>query len=282
MSDFSDRPLVAGSLTGVRAFSVDRLGRLSGPSHGGIFGPSENVATCSSPARAWFKAARRLSALSQWSITYNTPYPSSLSFDPPAAEVQTEAEGAAPTEGERHQIAGMACACGYYAYFDKGNNPHAGKTTVHALIEGYGVCTVGERGFRAEKAKLVALVDPTAKRLRDRELTEPWTLSRFSLLVALACLVTLIYTAIEGHTLAALITAVAFGANFLLFLYNDMRSREAVGRGSFAQVRANYPGVPVYPSLRAAYREHPLTVPERDPAPTPETHEDFWTMEAPR
>src|SRR5699024_4268200 len=42
-------------------------------------------------------------------------------------------------------------------------------------------------------------------------------------------------------------------------------------------VRRNYPDVPVYPSLRAALRAHPLTVPER---PSPQTCDDFWTRAA--
>ena len=48
----------------------------------------------------------------------------------------------------------------------------------------------------------------------------------------------------------------------------------------WSRVLANYPDVPVYPSIEAALREHPLTVPPDDPVPTPETDPDFWTRSA--
>jgi len=53
----------------------------------------------------------------------------------------------------------MACSCGFYAYFD-GANTYMNTTRVAGLIEGYGHLIVGSRGFRAENARIVALIQP--------------------------------------------------------------------------------------------------------------------------
>ena len=39
MSDFSDRPFVAGVITGLRAFRIDLLGRLTGVVHRDVWTP---------------------------------------------------------------------------------------------------------------------------------------------------------------------------------------------------------------------------------------------------
>jgi hypothetical protein len=62
-----------------------------------------------------------------------------------------------------HQVA--TCSCGFYAYFDEAND-YADSTTVTGVIEAYGKVTIGTRGFRAEKARLRALVIP---RLRNSD-----------------------------------------------------------------------------------------------------------------
>lgn len=117
MSDFGDRPFVAGSLIGIRSFRA-KAGWLCSPLHTSDPWPAgENVAECG-------------------------PGPFSLRF-------LADAE---------HQVAGMNCSCGFYAYFDLDHNPYHSRSNILGLIEGYGVATVGSRGFRCEKARLVAIV----------------------------------------------------------------------------------------------------------------------------
>lgn len=53
----------------------------------------------------------------------------------------------------------MACQCGFFAYYD-GTNNYRGESKISGLIAGYGRCIVGERGFRAEKARIVAFIQP--------------------------------------------------------------------------------------------------------------------------
>jgi hypothetical protein len=200
MSEFSDRPFVAGSLVGLRAFSVDALGRLTGPAYGGIFKPGENEAEClkrddwtasyQSIMNSYSAAVHRM----VWSVGPTAP---TTSFDLPVSitpalqssrgfgksgriraaydeankiiETKSLAEEAVerevpptPPEAPPHSLAGIDCTCGFYAYFD-GRNTYDEEGRVSAIIEGYGVCTLGSSGFRASKARLLALIEPDAK-----------------------------------------------------------------------------------------------------------------------
>lgn len=156
MSDFSDRPFVAGSLTGLRAFGVDPHGRLYGPSFDQVFRPGENVAVC-----------RKDEANSGWMF----PPLASLAFPvfgpnepvkPEATKLAEDAATSKPPKKPKHTLAGLGCSCGFYAYFD-GRNDYKERHRLGVVIEGYGVCTVGTRGFRAEKARPVALIAPGRK-----------------------------------------------------------------------------------------------------------------------
>ena len=60
---------------------------------------------------------------------------------------------------KKHHVASVDCSCGFYAYFSPGADQLSGD--VEGIIEGYGRVTVGSKGFRAERAKIVALVVPS-------------------------------------------------------------------------------------------------------------------------
>lgn len=64
------------------------------------------------------------------------------------------------TDNAGHRAADLSCTCGFYAYFDDGQNTYFDYNAgdVLGVIEGYGQVTVGSRGFKAEKAKIVALL----------------------------------------------------------------------------------------------------------------------------
>lgn len=292
MSDFSDRPFVAGSLVGLRAFDVDSLGRLTGPSFGGVFRPGENAATCGggrAELAALHRAARDLARVtSRMQLTYGG---SSL------------AQEAVEAKQTPHVTAGKGCACGFYAYLD-GTNTYAKRDRVTAVIEGYGVCTVGERGFRAEKARLLAIVLPGEEkrrhwewydRLSDRCYGGNWdaSVSVLSGVAAVALTVSSIGLAIDVSSWFALlgILAPAFAAMAIVLFkasfhgidrqHSSVRDLsdcyDHVSRDQLASVRRNYPDVPIYRTERAALKAHPLTPPEPI---TPDTAEDFWTRSA--
>jgi hypothetical protein len=59
----------------------------------------------------------------------------------------------------------VECTCGFYACF--GKVPPGSRFSVLSIIEGFGRTVIGERGFRAEKARIVCLIFPRrSSRLR--------------------------------------------------------------------------------------------------------------------
>lgn len=73
-----------------------------------------------------------------------------------------------------HPVPNELCMCGYYAYTEPQTAP---STYVRGVIAGYGRTLIGSKGFRCEKARIVAFLDPrgmslyggrrTYKALRD-------------------------------------------------------------------------------------------------------------------
>lgn len=61
--------------------------------------------------------------------------------------------------GDRHKVAGLDCHCGYYAHTDGKDDYRTYQNTLTGIIEGWGRVTIGSRGFRAQKARIVAFID---------------------------------------------------------------------------------------------------------------------------
>lgn len=56
---------------------------------------------------------------------------------------------------------GIDCQCGFYAYFGGAlGQSYAIKSQLAGVIEGHGRCIIGTRGFKAQKARIVALYAP--------------------------------------------------------------------------------------------------------------------------
>lgn len=164
MSEFSDRPFVAGSLRGVRAFDVDALGRLVGVAHKQVWRPGENAAEC----------RKETATRGRYPIWSTLPWLTSLRYEmvpadanKPVSLVHAGREAAKlARERSNHRPGSLSCTCGFYAYFDTAyDNPYDDSPgRIRALVDGYGVVTVGSRGFRAEKAKIVALIISKGRR----------------------------------------------------------------------------------------------------------------------
>jgi len=149
VSEFSLRPFVAGSLIGIRSFKADALGRLTGVSVPQIWLPGENVAVCRKDH------GNPVTAMLQ-SFSFTIAYSCTCSLCAPVKPALETAQR--KTRETAHDVGSLSCGCGFYAYFDHGANPYHATGQLHGLIEGYGVVTVGTRGFRCEKAKLLALI----------------------------------------------------------------------------------------------------------------------------
>lgn len=169
MSDFSDRPFAMGSVIGLRAFAVDTLGRLVGPSMAEVFTPGVNEAKC---LKSEFNAKTGWLTSASMSFVYTAMYPR-LTWggadedegddDKPVVKKVSLATAAVDAKADcEHALGGLGCTCGFYAYFD-GANDYKNDGNIAAIIEGFGVCSVGTRGFRAAKARLVALIEPKSK-----------------------------------------------------------------------------------------------------------------------
>jgi len=59
-----------------------------------------------------------------------------------------------------HIPAVLGCKCGFWAYTDGSNEYHFNPTSVQGIIEASGRMVIGTKGFRAEKARIVVLVEP--------------------------------------------------------------------------------------------------------------------------
>lgn len=126
--DFTGPALAAGTVLGVRAFDIDNLGRLRGVTHADVFRPGENIARC------------RATPQGRW-----THVPGGMTWP--------------PDEPREHHPGSADCECGYWAHYD-GTHSYESAPRASAIIEGYGLVTLGTSGFRAGKARLVALVPP--------------------------------------------------------------------------------------------------------------------------
>lgn len=187
--EFSGLDLAIETVRGVRSFDVDALGRLTGVSYHDVWLPGENVATCHRGSDPFASALRKISAsvlapsffeyyygipgygaprasggvvtiptapapsLKRGWLTGRTPDdPAPIKVEiEPTPEPEPEPE---PTPEPPHNMGD--CGCGFYGYYD-GSNDYKSGARVSAVIEGYGETVIGTRGFRAQKARILAL-----------------------------------------------------------------------------------------------------------------------------
>ena len=156
-----------------------------------------------------------------------------------------------------HKTASRDCTCGFYAYFSPAYNQLGGD--VEGVIEGHGRATVGTKGFRVERAKIVALVVP-----------------RFRLHFLVSYMAYLIgWMALDtGPRMAAGRPgyAVLFAVNLLLavatlcalvYMMVDDPSKVFFCKPGLRRVlKRRYPGVRLFGSRKAMLRAFPLERPD--------------------
>ncbi len=146
-----DGELAIGSVFGIRQWARDEQGRLKGV-HSLTWEDGENIAICESakhtppyslsPARAAQLKIKRDDLKRLWE----------QDKDDEAYKAWQKLDAELNDPGFRD------CGCGFWAYWDF--NPHEfhlGEKPVVGVIEGYGKTIIGKRGFRCEKARIVAL-----------------------------------------------------------------------------------------------------------------------------
>jgi hypothetical protein len=145
--EFEPFPLAVGTVRGVRGFRLTDDGVLAGISYPQFWTPGENRAACYSGLRYRRKAAESLSQTYIVSPNGFAPHPV---FDPDRAPIHGRADVYA------------ACSCGFYAYFDRDILSYNDGVT--GLVEGYGQTVIGTSGFRACRARIIALAMPPSGR----------------------------------------------------------------------------------------------------------------------
>ena len=180
-NEFSGIDFALGSVRGTRAFDVDELGRLTGVALKQIWTPGENLAEC---RRADFEKSQRM-------LFFNPFYFGTSSeeedrkvseeafrkivgdrqhYAPSAFREATE-KYLADQEEKKRVDSIIDCTHGFYGYYESSNDYGEADLRVNGVIEGYGEVVIGTRGFRASKARIVALHIPK-KFKRNRRVLE--------------------------------------------------------------------------------------------------------------
>lgn len=60
---------------------------------------------------------------------------------------------------KRHELVSKVCSCGFYAYFP-GKGSHHSQGNISGLVKGTGNVVRGPKGFRMEKAEILAFIRP--------------------------------------------------------------------------------------------------------------------------
>jgi len=148
---------------GVRMFVIDVQGRLRGVSYDEVWKPGENTARCYvtyDDAGEWeYDEKEYAKAVEYWTTTladmnkydkydkYIRP-PGKSDFRIPGTYKKKEHD---PTN----------CSCGYYAFYTP-SIQYMAPGRAWGVIEGYGKTTIGSKGFRAQKAKILGIALPDA------------------------------------------------------------------------------------------------------------------------
>lgn len=265
--EFAGMGFAVGVTRGLRAFDVDTLGRLRGVSYDDVWTPGENVAKCHRDRGGY--------------LTFGPGgYITSHALNTAWLSAGLGAKPAVTTDDPEQKHDASKCSCGYYAYYD-GSNDYGKPGRVSAVIEGYGETVIGTRGFRAQKARIVALsMDSKAPKRRRWMIATWWFVIAAQLLSLTANVARLGSTGPSTATVIGIVLNLAFmgyGTWALVAARKKRRSDADAAELSVAllsKVQRNYPDVPVFASFKAMVQAFPPDQPEE---PTPDVDPDFWT-----
>lgn len=177
VEEFSGIGFAPGVVRGVRSFHIDKLGRLTGVVHHQVWRPGENGAECRKEEDPYPRGITINGVLGSLGATYSfvpstwgmgTPSssPATIQVIPDAKVGQQSlpavvSEPSGPVPKPPHKFGD--CTCGFYGYYD-GSNDYRDEDRVNGVVEGYGETVIGTRGFRAMKARIVALHIPDSVR----------------------------------------------------------------------------------------------------------------------
>jgi hypothetical protein len=148
-----------GEVYGLRMWKMDSYGRLRARNWDKAkpWRPGENVAECVEMPE------------NSWSAMWGQIYSSSMGLS-----VSTTSPPKPP-----HDTPSEKCGCGFYAYTESHHAdtlPYKDRNVVLGVIKGTGRTLMGTKGFRCEKAEIIALRDPT----RGGTKTDPWRVEQLA------------------------------------------------------------------------------------------------------
>lgn len=169
-----------------------------------------------------------------------------------------------------HRAGSLDCDCGFYAYKKIGGSSYKTASTIQAIVAGRGIVSEGSRGFRAERAEIIALIHPKFienKSISNFKLLKEQVLD-FGLLVPII-LSTLLFSSVyfisdslRGQVDSELvivysinIVMILFNLILVLLFYMRANSRLKIDR---TELEKNYPGVKFYSSEKEAVKDYNL------------------------
>lgn len=165
-----------------------------------------------------------------------------------------------------HVVASTNCTCGFWAYNSPLRMGSRENGSIVGIIEGYGRVTYGPHGFRASKARIVAVIPSESSLPAMGGLPWKWYTRVLATFVPTFLVVSLIYSGQGGvDWLKMFLLAVFVTANSEVLEYWHRRKVRPKYKRFFAELPVNYPDVKTYPSLRKAFADFPLTQPEAKP-----------------
>ena len=159
--EFDGWGFALGHVAGARSFKVRGDGTLTGVFHEREWLPGENLADCRKIVGFYIPGVGVSDSIEPaWEKTETGPHCVGWSWEVDGVQGVYPRFPEKVYQGFDEPAHSMPeCKCGFYAYY-KGSLDWVTQINVSGIVHGYGRVALGERGFRAEKAKIVALYTP--------------------------------------------------------------------------------------------------------------------------
>jgi hypothetical protein len=275
-----ERPFLVGQFVGVRSFSVGG-GVLGAISQSYQFKDGENQAHCPWHSTNDFPNFRGRQADQRADRIRNRvkQYGDYLAeYDRNWLRKYDEVQ---QVESVQDLVGSRDCSCGFYGYYSTYYNSYASPQTVTGIVHAYGTVSFSNRGFRASKLKIVALVNPNLaveakspgplKWLSTRP--RSWWYRSLTTFTAVTFIVSVLNIVIQRDWSTwmfvgtSLCTAFWVGLSMFMDWFRSRQTDQSrhgavsksIPQRDWQKLRENYPSVKWYPNAASAMRDFPLT-----------------------
>lgn len=161
-----------------------------------------------------------------------------------------------------HRLSSADCTCGFWAYNDPDRLGTLDGGPITGIIEGYGHVTYGPHGFRASKARIVALVSQQHPGFALRIWKMYLRAVKATFLVAFVSW-TIWAVVSQDFDLARIVPHLAIALTVPLVLPLSLLTPNYLihRQTSFEELSRNYPGVRIFDTVEEAVAAFPLSRP---------------------